>query len=438
MRLTAPRPNNFILTLLPACLTLLLFFYLWTISHRPPIPEKAKIENPHRWGFPEWYGKGPTPYDLESGLSVQKQRSILLFIDLPYDSPSIPQALSTLEILRNDPSIQLSVISPFSSKWDHQSTARRNLELAGCQSVDRLWRIGGYSGEVEGCEGVVWISEGMDRGAGVDGRADVMLTQQPFDMLRDEVSHERLKESQGEDWELGWFSYIPPAANPSIFYPEKTPSYKSITYFPRPSTPEHKHPRMPWTGHWSKYTPSRKRPPPTKAEHDPLAPDSAYIKYWRKEDKLRAKAMRKAGICLFEGWQDGQLDDRMVEAMMAGCVVATVPPQADYDMLKPLILPLSPPPSSSSSPPSLPVKQLSTLLASPRAPEKLTYKALHAFLAARRHFTVQARFERVWNVVKGWENGKRGYDFDEGLKGFRWDCKTVMDGDAGRPAWCQV
>lgn len=99
MRLTAPRPNNFILTLLPACLTLLLFFYLWTISHRPPIPEKAKIENrmsvrnvqslmlaqtyfglAHRWGFPEWYGKGPTPYDLESGLSVQKQRSILLFI----------------------------------------------------------------------------------------------------------------------------------------------------------------------------------------------------------------------------------------------------------------------------------------------------------------------------------------------------------------------
>lgn len=39
--------------------------------------------------------------------------------------------------------------------------------------MDRLWRIGGYSGEVEGCEGVVWISEGMDRGAEVDGRADV-------------------------------------------------------------------------------------------------------------------------------------------------------------------------------------------------------------------------------------------------------------------------
>lgn len=113
-------------------------------------------------------------------------------------------------------------------------------------------------------------------------------------------------------------------------------------------------------------------------------------------------------------------------------------PNSRSDMLKPLVLPLSPPSSSSSFPPSLPVKQLSTLLASPRAPERLTYKALHAFLAARHHFAVQARFERVWNVVKGWEDGKRGYDFDEGLKGFRWDCKTVMDGDAGRPAWCQV
>lgn len=424
MRFTAPRPNNFALALLPAALTLLLLLYLWTVSHRPPVPEKAKIENPHRWGFPEWYGKGPTPYDPESGLSVEKQKSVLLFIDLPYDSLSIPKALSTLQILRNDPSIRLSVISPFSSTWDHQSTPQENLESAGCENVDRLWRIGEYSGEVEGCEGVVWISEGMDRRARVDGRANVILAQQPFDILRDEVSYDRLKESLGEDWELGLLSYIPPAADPSIFYPEETPSYKSVTYFPLSSTPERKHPRMPWTGKWSKYTPSRKPPPPTKAGQDPLSPDSAYIKHWRKEDKRRAKAMRKAGICLFEGWQDGQLDERMVEAMMAGCVVATVPPQTDYDMLKPLILPLSPP-SSSASPLSLPVKQISTLLASPRASQRLTYKALHAFLAARHHFTVQTRFERVWNVVKGWEEGKRGYDFDEGLMGFRWDCGTV-------------
>lgn len=99
MRFTAPRPNNFALALLPAALTLLLLLYLWTVSHRPPVPEKAKIENrmfvhvvqslmltqiyiglAHRWGFPEWYGKGPTPYDPESGLSVEKQKSILLFI----------------------------------------------------------------------------------------------------------------------------------------------------------------------------------------------------------------------------------------------------------------------------------------------------------------------------------------------------------------------
>lgn len=105
-------------------------------------------------------------------------------------------------------------------------------------------------------------------------------------------------------------------------------------------------------------------------------------------------------------------------------------------MLKPLILPLSPPSFSSSSRP-LPLKQLSTLLASSGASQKLTYKALHAFLAARHHFTVQARFERVWNVVKGWEDGKRGYEFDDGLMGFRWDCGTLMDEGARRPAWCK-
>ncbi|UOH79831.1 hypothetical protein LQV05_002478 [Cryptococcus neoformans] len=174
MRLTAPRPNNFVPALLPAALTLLLFLYLWTISHRPAVPEKAKIEN--------------------------------------HDSPSIPRALSTLQILRNHSSIRLSVISPFSSAWNHQSTAQGNLELAGCEDVDQLWRIGGYSGEVEGCEGAVWISEGMDSGARVDGRANVILAQQPFDMLRDGLSYERLKEFLGKDWELGLFSYIPPAA----------------------------------------------------------------------------------------------------------------------------------------------------------------------------------------------------------------------------------
>lgn len=43
----------------------------------------------------------------------------------------------------------------------------------------------------------------------------------------------------------------------------------------------------------------------------------------------------------------------------------------------------------------------------------------------------------VWSVVKGWEDGKRGYEFDDGLMGFRWDCGTLMDEGARRPAWCK-
>ncbi|OCF42846.1 hypothetical protein I317_03323 [Kwoniella heveanensis CBS 569] len=78
---------------------------------------------------------------------------------------------------------------------------------------------------------------------------------------------------------------------------------------------------------------SRKNVPRLKKGEDPFSgvvadkkKPSKWVKYWMKEEERLAKAMRHAGICLFEGWDKGIAVDRVVKAMLSGCVVATVPP----------------------------------------------------------------------------------------------------------------
>jgi hypothetical protein len=77
-------------------------------------------------------------------------------LDLAPDSPHIPQALSTLSSLSDSPRTTVSVISPWSSRWNQTYSAERNLELQGCKEVDVIWRMGEDAGEV-GCGNVTLI-----------------------------------------------------------------------------------------------------------------------------------------------------------------------------------------------------------------------------------------------------------------------------------------
>ncbi|WVQ85737.1 hypothetical protein IAT38_007904 [Cryptococcus sp. DSM 104549] len=426
MRLTSPPRAAFpTYLILPIPLVGLLITYLWAIARRPSVPEHAMIRNPHAWGFPKWYSKGESPYDAEEGEANEwcpHPKRVLLFID---DSSQISSALTTLNSLQSDNTVNVTYITPFSPTWDRRRTAQENLEAVGCGEMDRIWRIGGMSGDVGGCGKVLWISDGFD---GVDKRADVVLRTHPQELLSPELSHKELGN-------LGLISHVLPAAEwvhyisiPLVFYPARAASIsKSVTYFPSPATPSRSYPRLPWGRGWSIYPASRSPPPPTRAGQDPLDRKSKYRKYWEKDEKRRAKTMRKAGICLFEGWQDGLLDERMAQALLSGCIVATVPPQSAHDVLDPIILPLPVPVAADGSPLPLPVSVLDPLRRE-TSTQELKIRALKGFIAARHRLVPRSRTKSVWEAVKRSEEGGRGYEFPHG---FRWDCSSAV-----KPPWC--
>ncbi|WVF71023.1 hypothetical protein IAT40_005819 [Kwoniella sp. CBS 6097] len=467
----------------PIPLLALLVSYLWAVGRRPDIPEQATIDDPHQWGYPDWYGRHASPYD--HGVRFNKEdeevcdhlKRVMLFIDLQPDSPEIPKALNTLSSLSSSPRFNLTTtISPFSPSWLQEDSAIDNLVRNGCEDVDRIWRIGGDSGRIEqitdgmadvgryadvdgetevaeeasgklskACGNAVWIQDGESRDMGT---ADITLLSQPHDMLKPEASHKALKANQEGSWEMGLLAHAMPAVRPtflllrfSIFYPTtKVKSPTSVVYFPSISTPPKEYPKLPWGRQWSIYSPSRKGIPRLKKGEDPFSgissgkKQSKWVKYWLKEEERLAKAMRHAGICLFEGWDNGVVDDRIVKAMLSGCVVATVPPHTGHDIFAPIILPLSRPLSSAPSPatePDIPAEQLRSLLQK-HSTADLKRIALKAFMVARHRLIPTARLDSVERIVTIWEAGGRGYHFEDG---FRWDCHSGSGDGAGR-AWC--
>ena len=93
------RPSVPFFLLIPT--TFLLIAYIYAVYTRPKVPPHAKVNDPGKFGWPEWYRKGGIiPYDVyplsEEGRSLTDVRkSVLLFIDLP--CKSISGSTSTLE-----------------------------------------------------------------------------------------------------------------------------------------------------------------------------------------------------------------------------------------------------------------------------------------------------------------------------------------------------
>ncbi|GFZ43425.1 hypothetical protein JCM24511_01145 [Saitozyma sp. JCM 24511] len=363
----------------------LLLAYLYALAHRPDVPEHLKVEDrtwdrsrastsylslPYlssngkkrltrrvagRWGYPAWYGRsdgrGELPWETQEGEDkCTDPTSVLLFIDLelthassdlPPDSLHMPHALSTLDSLSSSPRTTLKAISPFSPGWNASRGVGWNLAQQGCMSVDVIWRIGEGPSTEAGCGNVTWIS-------------------------------------------------------PVTFYPSRSVSRRSVTYFPNPSTPASEYPKLPWGKQWSldRLPPpirstmideaaSRSRPPRMGDGAEPLAPDSKFRRYWDKEEK---SARRRC----FEGWEHGVLDERMVQAMHSGCVVATVIPDVQRGR------------------PELPVSQLERALDEYGTPT-LQAMALEGFVIARQKFLPSNRLRDVLEAYTRWSEGARGY-----------------------------
>ncbi|OCF31816.1 hypothetical protein I316_06414 [Kwoniella heveanensis BCC8398] len=244
---------------LPIPFLALLVSYLWAVGRRPEIPEQARIDDPHQWGYPNWYGRHPSPYDHGVKLNREDEevcehpKKVMLFIDLQPGSPEIPKALTALSSLSTSPRFNLTgVISPFSPNWVQDDSALNNLVRNGCEDVDWIWRISGDRGRIgktttvggdepeyiddfdsdgggasdgEGKEGTrisgsekrracgnaSWVQDGETEGAAL-GSMDVTLLAQPHDMLKPEASHHALKANHGDTWEMGLFGHVMPAA----------------------------------------------------------------------------------------------------------------------------------------------------------------------------------------------------------------------------------
>ncbi|WVW80518.1 hypothetical protein I302_102503 [Kwoniella bestiolae CBS 10118] len=214
MRLTAPpRPTSLSsLFILPVPLGLLVIAYLVAISRRPDVPESVQVDDPHQWGFPQWYGNYPTPYDYQSTQPGGEEevcdhpKNVLLFID---DHPDIPTALSLLSSLTSSNRFNVTTLSPFSPQWNIELSSKQNLKDIGCDDVDWVWRVGDQSGSEDlGCEKAIWVEEGVEK----PGGANVSLLSQPHHMLKPQHSHNALQAAHGEGWELGLLTHALPAA----------------------------------------------------------------------------------------------------------------------------------------------------------------------------------------------------------------------------------
>ncbi|ORY23931.1 hypothetical protein BCR39DRAFT_548293 [Naematelia encephala] len=398
--------------------------YLWTVLHRPIIPRQLKLDDPSTFGWPSWYGKGIIPYDVpysRDGQVCQDKSKVLYFIDLPYDSPYIPSALSTLSALEAAPDIDVVAISPSSSTWDQSLSVTDNMEMLGCG--DRLWRVSDRVASDVTCSNSTVITE-IYGSTQSDTRADVTILSQPHEMVSNRLSHASLKDIHGDEWKMGLFAHILPSADPTIFYPRNhTPDPNRVTYFPRPDTPPDRYPKLPRGSSWTIYRSSLSSPPKMISGQNHLAPDSAYRRYWQKEAGKRAAAMRSASVCVFEQWREGLLDDDMAQAMMAGCVVATVIPEVERELLSTVVVPLP------KSDPDSWIENLENALSVSITGQELQRRALHAFIIARQKFTTEIRIKAVRDVVKKWQVGARGYLFPNG---WRWSC----DSPGEKPPWC--
>lgn len=148
--------------------------------------------------------------------------------DLTDDSPNVPIALATEQILRSRPDLSVRTISSFSTSTEGVAGWVKDLKGAHCGKW--TWRISERASSTLGCEGSVWISNILENGQlkkGTkdthDSRSDVsshgdsslLMTQiellrRPQGLFEQQSTHASLKAQFGNDWQLGLMSHILP------------------------------------------------------------------------------------------------------------------------------------------------------------------------------------------------------------------------------------
>ncbi|KAL7419402.1 hypothetical protein Q5752_006240 [Cryptotrichosporon argae] len=342
------------------------------------------------------------------------------------NSSAVRYALQVIDALRASERVQLDVVS--SLGWNE---TYGGISLIAERCRERIWRIGEDVRDWEGaCLDSTIISEIVSPAPLVDPRANITFVPQPYHLLAPEAAYESLANTFGSSWEMGLFAHVLPQ---HMFYPTRLVSnYKAVTYFPRRETDPSLYPKK--GRGYSLHRPNLREPTADRPGLDPLHAKSKFRHFWTKTGEKYADDLRFAGVCLFEGWEDGVLDERMAQAMLSGCVVATAPPEVEKSAILRLIIPLTKPPAVDVEvgvPPTrhaLPRDQLDAALGS-LTEAQLKEKALQSFIFARQRFGAPAGIAGRLRVLERWKAGARGYLFPHA---FRQSCESP-----GTAAWCE-
>ena len=209
--------------------------------------------------------------------------------------------------------------------------------------------------------------------------------------------------------QVGLIAFVLPAANPAVIWPENKPfatRRKQVTFFTSHATWTHKaqlEDRLP-SGWRSVLIPTVDR-----HERQP----AKVLRKLKHAERALAGEMRNSGVCVFDDWSTGILTELHSQAMLSGCVVATVTPTIQSDDLSDLFLVVQRP-NGDATERAMFAAVNEALRTADHA--ELDRKALWGFIYAREKLTFAKRLSDIRLWVQGYREGQRGIMLPFGYK----------------------
>ncbi|KAI5455341.1 hypothetical protein NCC49_000155 [Naganishia albida] len=402
------------------------FLALYAVNERRSGRIKSELEYervvwPQYFGFPEWYRK-PSLDRFAAGEERELEKdSVLPGKSLKTFTEPLQRPIRVLGLIPSNPHLHQQAVF-----LHHLANAGK---YSGTLDVT-LREAKELEGENVECWEWVWAFE--DCGSFL---AITLLTEADNQQIRsvlsllygDSFKHTNSPPPIPDAHQIGLIHQSLPSADPSTFFPDRGMSgrkRKRVTLFlgsdmqkrltddlgRKKAIKDH----LP--GGWTVFF-----------EKDPLQPSTWHSLTGKQSpsdwgeatarrlanDEEIANTMRHSGICVFEAdWAGEVVSERMAQAMLSGCVVATVTPPVFKNPLKSLT-------TSSHSHQSIhtnllpQVIQISGII-SAYTPEELDEKALWAFMFASETVTTQRKVQEVEELVKLWRAGGRGLQLPGG------------------------
>lgn len=382
--------------------------YIQGRRHAVKPPEIGQIRHPHELGYPSWFSQGDSPYDVRLELGREKSR-ILLVYDWNVSSLSTFSFANYLSRTNESPlTFDLHSEDELKAKNDHEAMVPLTNQQGECV-YDWIWIVGqGTQGldTPSSCKSIHlrYLSVSSDQPHELEGLSPEITI---FDSMRHnqyDIASAPYKKGSAET-DVGLVVFTLPSADPAVFYPSGynfESLRKQVTIFVTQQTWRTRSEfadMLPsgWRGH---LLPTLEGEVPTEQPIDRILKKTSHL------DLKLAKQMRTSGVCVFEDWDQGILTELMVQAMLSGCVVATIQPTIQDDDLSKLFLILQKPTEPLSSM-KMTFEAVEQALKTHTASE-MDQKALWAFIYARQKLTFAKSLSDIVKWTSAYQEGQRG------------------------------